>query len=1155
MADAPAALDQAERAVTRAVTVALDATAVEFARAVTSATSLTAASFSVGRIASMWGRRIPALVRRFLGVVETAAEDTAESVQDAPPDGWDDLPGRYDEGRELPPSIGTYVTVTEHLLRAVGDRLADVAREELSEGLNAGETTAQLKARLRRAFNREGAQLGPTRAELIAATETTRAWNTGTLAVAQALTGPERPLVKQWLTRRDPKVRSAHANVNGQLRLLDEAFTVAGIPMDAPGDPTAPPELVCNCRCYLAVAVASRTATASPLSRPAESQEPFGAVSKNPRKGPFVMPETETVTAAADGSHLQGAMIALMPTAEDAQRLAIEGGEDVEQLHLTLWFLGDDGNDWTEDQRRELIGDVRALAASELPGPITGRAFGAAHWNAGGDSPSWVWSVGDDRDRPDDAPTLADAHAVATYALENSHERPDVPTQHSPWAAHICAAYSDEAGLLPELEQRLGPVTFDRIRVTFAGDATDIPLGPAPAMAAPAAATAAGLEARGWTTPDDTALAYENEETGDGRIFAAGALYWDGTGPWPLQYADEMLSGHEGAELAGSIQTMDRDGDRLDGTGVLYPGRPAGADAVLLLEEGAPLGVSVDLDAVSIEFVDRTMPEGDEEPVEVVYASASVDQLSVMRMDDGSWMLRTTGKGEWTASTGGGLALAGHTALLITSTDGRLSAGQITTAFPTAALTAAAGDADDPDRGTVVHSESAGDLLVRITRGRVRGATLVAMPAYDRARIVLDPWTPPEPSDEETAAAIFNTLRANGVSLDPLIRVISYVSTSPLPVGAREVACRLQMSMQEAHKHLARATQDGRLVRLARGVYVAASTHPEGVTAVTAGGEQGPEPLTELQASAWSAIREADPMPAAWFREPTAEELPPGSGGVHYANGRIYGWVAQAGVPHAGHPGRNLTIESLGQLDLTHFLRARFTLDDGTSIRAGAMTMDVGHHRDGAECETESCQFDDTRTVAGVVTVGTNAGGLWFSGAAAPHLSDWSRTVFTACQPSYHMRQGRGGRWELRAVLSVPVPGHSSPLVAAVVEQANLALTASAAPTPAAPGTGSDTGLMYQGAPLTDEHFDAFTAALLDSPEFIGRFLAAVESRAEERARVRQEIAELATLLRPSDAPDAPADGRDLAAGLAEAFAPLREMAASLAGPAHPGRN
>lgn len=182
-----------------------------------------------------------------------------------------------------------------------------------------------------------------------------------------------------------------------------------------------------------------------------------------------------TLTAAADGSHTSGAMIALMPTAEDAARLAIEGGEAVEDLHLTLYFLGDDGMAWTDDQRNELIGNVRAVAASQFAGPVTARVFGANHWNAGSDSPSWVWAVGDDRDA--DGPRLADVHREVTYALEDTHERPETPAQHSPWAPHICAAYSDELDLVIALEERLGEVTFDRIRLAFAGDHTDIPLG------------------------------------------------------------------------------------------------------------------------------------------------------------------------------------------------------------------------------------------------------------------------------------------------------------------------------------------------------------------------------------------------------------------------------------------------------------------------------------------------------------------------------------------------------------------------------------------------------------------------------------------------------------------------------------------------------
>ena len=182
-----------------------------------------------------------------------------------------------------------------------------------------------------------------------------------------------------------------------------------------------------------------------------------------------------SLTAAADGSHLSGAMIALMPTVEDAERLAIEGGEAADQLHLTLYFLGDDGEQWTENQRNELIANVQAVAASQFSGPITARAFGANHWNAGSDSPSWVWAVGDDRDS--DGPGLEDVRREVTYTLEDTHQRPEIPAQHSPWVPHICAIYSDEPDLILALEERLGPVTFDRIRLAFVGDHTDVPLG------------------------------------------------------------------------------------------------------------------------------------------------------------------------------------------------------------------------------------------------------------------------------------------------------------------------------------------------------------------------------------------------------------------------------------------------------------------------------------------------------------------------------------------------------------------------------------------------------------------------------------------------------------------------------------------------------
>ena len=184
-----------------------------------------------------------------------------------------------------------------------------------------------------------------------------------------------------------------------------------------------------------------------------------------------------TLTAAADGSHLSGAMIALMPTAEEAARLAIDGGEAADQLHLTLRYLGK-GADFSEDARQSVIDAVTDVLPHYVTGPVTAKAFGAAHWNGNSDEPSWVWSVGDDPATPG---LLGMLHGVIAMALEEGLaegvDHPEIPAPHTPFAPHICAAYSDELDLIIALEERLGPVTFDRIRVAFAGDHTDIPLG------------------------------------------------------------------------------------------------------------------------------------------------------------------------------------------------------------------------------------------------------------------------------------------------------------------------------------------------------------------------------------------------------------------------------------------------------------------------------------------------------------------------------------------------------------------------------------------------------------------------------------------------------------------------------------------------------
>lgn len=1150
-----ALLEELEAALAEDVRAALVLTAQDFADALEGATELVAARFSVSGIRNMWRRRVGGIVDRLRSIARRGATVVADDSGEELPDGWDS-------------SLTSYTEATTALLNAVGDQLAAEASLTLAEGLNAGEGLEQLKARLAAVFDTDGTQLGDSRARRIAVTEATRAFNAGTLAAAQALTGPDRPLVKQWLTRNDERVRPTHRNANGQIQLLDDPFDVGGTPMLYPGDPTAPANETVNCRCVMRASTPARTASTEGNTMDDEA------------------------TASADVH--TGAMIALMPTEEDAARLALEGGEAADQLHLTLFYLGA-AADWSAEQQSHLIS--RVASAARYLKPVPARAFGAAQWNPGSEEPAWVWNVGNDADH--DGSRLEDAKNEITYALEDGHDDPPLPQQYTPWSPHVCAVYSGD-DWTTALADRVGPVTFDRVRVAFAGQYTDFPLtGESISTLADVdyaePATDGPPTVASWSTPGATALAFENQQTGDGRVFTPGALYWS-DGPWPLQYADELSGGHEGAQLAGAIHTMGRDGNRIAASGVLYLTQPAGVDAAVLLAQGAPLGVSVDLDDVDISMVDAT-------PGAAEAYALSLATASMLPLPDGGWRLTGETAGEWTASGVDGLNRVSQRVDVVVGADGTVPNVLVE-------LAAAAGDPDVAD-GLVVESQRSGDYLMRITRARVRGATLVTIPAYADARIVLDDasrfasYTP-----DEVTAAIKSTTDYD--------RVLRHVRASKVACGAARVAQQLRMPVVAAQRILAVAASRGEVVRLTRGLYTDKTTSaradhlmyddmvasvtgavdlpvadrdtawdgdaakdrvfawadgdtakvskafayrdddadpsteaawklgyadvlggaltiiPKGVSAALGamngarGGvdipdseraavlhhlesvrshvveETGGEDLAAMAASAWAAMKDLPPMPAAWFAEPTAEELPPGGPGVNYSNGRIFGWVAQADEPHAGFA-KKITINSLGRIDTTHFLRQRFTLDDGSTVKAGSFTMNAGHHRDGAECETSACQFDDTRTVAGIVTVGMNSGGMWFSGAAAPWLSEWDRSVFMSTQPSYHLKRGTGGNWQLRAVLAVPVPGHSSPLLAsAVVERSRMALTASA------------TMAEVEEATLAEEARQASTQAVEDTPlaidyDRLANSLVAAMARAEDRKAA--EAAELAALM------------------------------------------
>lgn len=183
----------------------------------------------------------------------------------------------------------------------------------------------------------------------------------------------------------------------------------------------------------------------------------------------------EGVVIAAAQVHT-GAMIALRMAEVDARAMELDDYEDADELHVTLMYLGDAVN-WSAENQR-LIHEIVADVASRYE-PIETETFSVNIFNPRSDEFDTAIVLGVKGN-----PThLAELHRSLKLNVDDVFDEGDVvPKQHTPWIPHITLAYLDDQNtdldfVLTEAMDRLGPVTFDRIRVAFAGEVADYQLG------------------------------------------------------------------------------------------------------------------------------------------------------------------------------------------------------------------------------------------------------------------------------------------------------------------------------------------------------------------------------------------------------------------------------------------------------------------------------------------------------------------------------------------------------------------------------------------------------------------------------------------------------------------------------------------------------
>lgn len=121
-------------------------------------------------------------------------------------------------------------------------------KNEVAKGIITGQSADDIADRLAKVIpNRNHKQLLTH-----ARTMVTSAQNQGRMTRLQEAKNEKGINVKKkWLATLDMRTRFSHARLDGQVKDIDEPFIADGYELMEPGDPTAAPSLVYNCRCRL----------------------------------------------------------------------------------------------------------------------------------------------------------------------------------------------------------------------------------------------------------------------------------------------------------------------------------------------------------------------------------------------------------------------------------------------------------------------------------------------------------------------------------------------------------------------------------------------------------------------------------------------------------------------------------------------------------------------------------------------------------------------------------------------------------------------------------------------------------------------------------------------------------------------------------------
>jgi hypothetical protein len=746
-------------------------------------------------------------------------------------------------------------------------------------------------------------------------------------------------------------------------------------------------------------------------------------------------------------------MIALVPSAEDLDRLALVNGEPRDELHLTLWYLGDAVNfsQADIDHCPTKVGEVLAayFTAWEDPPTILGNAFGAAHWNPTSEDPAWVLNVGD----ANGDNRLAELRNVIAQTWGEMDWEP--PRQHTPWQPHICLAYTSD-DISSELESRLGPVSFDRVRVAFGNEITDVPLAaPVTVVAALGGVTVpwhvahnhSGCPAgKPWAVvkdgTSDVAGCHASQSDANDQLAALYANEGDSTVTNAVTTAEQAVSpdvtpiaaGDVSASGCGADQHLMPDGSCMSNDEFTTESRWIG----VLCVEGVTTGDGREFSQNSLTWADHALLRWQKEGSHGGNHDVTV---SVGRIDE-VWR--------------DGSMIYGRGVLNIKEPDGWTIYNRLKNGFA-GGISIDADDImdadvevvwaeDDPEDTVVDEDDIVKFLFGRPEKmiyhaGRVRAATLCDIPAFVEAHIALETVDPAAVTASDTrelsaVVPIHSTEISDGPWQPPrtvgaLRSLPSEAFTSNYSTGGvllhHELGEDGELGPANVTAVAAALAQLTSRRNVVPDVDVRAAYEHLAAHLRDAGQEPPPLPETNDALIAAAVVDEWRP-PASWFANPNLSQH---TGITVTDQGRVYGHIAPWGECHVGFTDE--CVSPPYEDNHPYFLTGELTCADGSRIAVGQITVGTGHAPLYYQASRAAEHYDNTGCAVVDVTIGNDAHGIWCAGAIRPSVAAARVHELRASGRVSGDWRRIGGQLRLVGVLAVNVPGFPIPRLRARV--------------------------------------------------------------------------------------------------------------------------